>query len=323
MELIRVLLPLISIIIPVYNVEKYLNRCLNSILAQTFKEYEVLLIDDGSNDSSAFICDEYVNRDYRFKVIHKENKGVSNARNVGIENSIGKYIVFIDSDDWIAPDYLNVLYTTMQEANCDLAYCSFKRVKEFNPSIKNTENALNSKEKIAYSIYDDNFWFGSRRGVLWAAIYYREKVGELRFDETISIGEDKLFLLEYAKKCKNIIYVPYKLYNYFQREDSAMHNNVFKESDLSILNAQKLIFQLFSDNKKTLLYAKASYCGKCWAIISRYYNDHNFRKKYYKSLIKLFRKHLGAYLQIGCIPLIKKLKFICYALIPKLYFLVC
>lgn len=315
-------LPLISIIIPVYNVEKYLHRCLDSILAQTLKEYEVLLIDDGSNDSSALICDEYASRDRRFKVIHKENKGVSNARNIGIENSVGEYIVFIDSDDWVASDYLKVLYTTMQENSCDLAYCAFKRVNELYPSTGNDENILNFTKKVVYSIYDECFWFGSNRGVLWTAIYYREKIGELRFNEAISIGEDKLFLLEYAKKCKNIIYVPRKLYCYFQRENSAMHNNVFKESDLSILNAQKLKFQLFSDNKKTLLYVKASCCGQCWVMISRYYYDYNFRKKYYKLIIRLFRKYLGAYLRIGCIPLIKKFKFICYALMPKLYFII-
>lgn len=98
--------PMISVIVPVYNVEKYLSRCIDSVLMQTFTDFELLLVDDGSPDNSGMICDEYALKDVRVKVLHQENKGLSGARNAGIENSVGNYVVFIDSDDYVKDNYL-------------------------------------------------------------------------------------------------------------------------------------------------------------------------------------------------------------------------
>ena len=106
---------LISIIVPIYNVENYLRQCLDSIMGQTYKNFECLLINDGSPDHSADICREYVSKDSRFRYFEKENGGVSSARNLGIEYSKGEYITFIDSDDWVDSDYLEALYTTLLE----------------------------------------------------------------------------------------------------------------------------------------------------------------------------------------------------------------
>jgi glycosyltransferase involved in cell wall biosynthesis len=115
--------PEISIIVPVYNVEKYLEKCLKSILHQIFSDFELILIDDGSTDSSGRICDEYLKRDSRIKVFHKENGGLSSARNYGIEKSTGKYIGFVDSDDYIAKDMYEVLYNNLQRENADVSMC--------------------------------------------------------------------------------------------------------------------------------------------------------------------------------------------------------
>ncbi|MFB4033716.1 glycosyltransferase family 2 protein, partial [Streptococcus pneumoniae] len=118
---------LISIVIPIYNVENYLRQCLDSIVAQTYQNFECLLINDGSPDHSADICREYVSKDSRFRYFEKENGGVSSARNLGIEHSKGEYITFIDSDDWVDSDYLEVLYTTLLEEGADIAVSTYKK----------------------------------------------------------------------------------------------------------------------------------------------------------------------------------------------------
>ena len=116
---------LVSIIIPVYNVEKYLAECIESVLKQTYQNIEILLIDDGSPDNSGKICDEYEEKDSRVRVIHKENGGVSSARNVGLEQANGEYITFIDSDDFVSESYIEELYIALENGNSDLAFCKY------------------------------------------------------------------------------------------------------------------------------------------------------------------------------------------------------
>ena len=118
---------LISIIVPIYNVENYLRYCLDSIVSQTYQNFECLLINDGSPDNSADICREYVSKDFRFKYFEKENSGVSAARNLGIEQSVGEYITFIDPDDWVESDYLEVLYRALLEEQADISISTYKQ----------------------------------------------------------------------------------------------------------------------------------------------------------------------------------------------------
>ncbi len=117
----------ITVIVPVYNVENYLRQCLDSIMGQTYQNFECLLINDGSPDYSADICSEYVFKDSRFRYFEKENGGVSSARNLGIEHSKGEYITFIDSDDWVDSDYLEILYNALIDENADISVSTYKR----------------------------------------------------------------------------------------------------------------------------------------------------------------------------------------------------
>ena len=121
-------MPKISVIVPVYNTEKYLNRCIDSILAQTFTDFELLLIDDGSTDCSGKICDEYAAKDSRVRVFHKENGGVSSARNMGLDNAQGEWITFVDSDDWVHEDFLKKRLALALNDNADIAYCDVEYV---------------------------------------------------------------------------------------------------------------------------------------------------------------------------------------------------
>ena len=123
---------LISIVVPIYNVEKYLEKCINSIIIQTYKNIEIILVNDGSTDSSGKICDIYLKIDKRIKVVHKKNGGLSDARNVGIENAKGKYIAFIDSDDFLDSDFIEILYNLIIEYNADVSCCKCNVIYKLN-----------------------------------------------------------------------------------------------------------------------------------------------------------------------------------------------
>ena len=129
----------ISVIVPVYNVEKYLEKCIDSILSQTFKNFEIILVDDGSTDSCGIICDEYERLDNRVKVIHKINGGLSSARNSGLEIASGEYVAFVDSDDWIDKNMYQELYNEAKKNNADIVQCKFIKAKDENVSIYNNE----------------------------------------------------------------------------------------------------------------------------------------------------------------------------------------
>ena len=150
---------LISVVVPIYNVENYIKKCVDSILSQTYKNLEIILVDDGSPDNCPQICDEYAQKDNRIKVIHKENGGLSDARNAGIDISKGKFITFIDSDDYIEKDYVEVLYNSIKENASDMAIGSHKAIYD-NGTILNKEtgekSVLDSKNVLERILYDEN-----------------------------------------------------------------------------------------------------------------------------------------------------------------------
>lgn len=211
----------ISIIVPVYNVEKYIRRCIDSLIAQTFNSIEILLIDDGSTDNSGTICDEYALVDDRIKVIHKANGGVSSARNVGLDNATGTYIMFCDPDDYVESTWCAEMYDVMARTTEDVFFCAcgFKRVEADSGKIINIVNPEYSKQKACAPlneallfIYEHGFF----RSV-WRSIFCAKKIQDnsLRFDESLSRNEDTLFILKYLEAVEGKVGFTYKpLYNY-------------------------------------------------------------------------------------------------------------
>ena len=186
----------ISIIIPIYNSEEYLKKCIESVLNQTYKNIEVLLIDDGSSDKSGQICDEYAKIDNRVKVIHKNNEGVSTARNVGIEKANGEYITFIDSDDSIDLKYIEKLYQNTEED------CLIKQ----NNKEKLNENIIERNKYIEYLVS------GKIKGVCWGYLFETSKAKEIMFDKETSHMEDTIFVLEYLKNVSKVKILEENLY---------------------------------------------------------------------------------------------------------------
>lgn len=229
--------PLISVIIPIYNVEPYLHRCVDSVLAQTYRNIEIILVDDGSPDNCPAICDEYAEKDSRVKVIHKENGGVSSARNAGLDIAKGDYIGFVDSDDWIEPDMYEVLYSAIQNTGADIASIvvntgDTQPIKKGNVKLFTSSEALKEvcKPQIGLPVS------------VWSKLSKAELFENIRFSNEITIGEDKLINGKlYLKSC-SIAYQPYACYHYFYREGSAMSG--YRESDWTIQKAAETLYEI-------------------------------------------------------------------------------
>ena len=209
---------MISVIVPVYNVKPYVSRCIDSILKQTYTDIEILLIDDGSTDGSGIICEEYSKTDTRVHVIHIENHGVSYARNIGMENSNGEYIAFIDADDWIESNMFTRLSEALEKADADIAICKEKKViekadgsYEYNFSKRwqdISQDTLIDKTDLYNKVYIEN-------GVVWNKLFRRAAIKEIRFDVNLHYGEDFIFLLDVLECTKNAVIVPDELYFYY------------------------------------------------------------------------------------------------------------
>lgn len=218
---------LISIIVPVYNVEKYLRECLDSIMSQTYQNFECLLINDGSPDHSADICREYVEKDSRFRYFEKENGGVSSARNLGIEHSKGEYITFIDSDDWVESDYLEVLHSKIKEYNTDFVISSYKKFdmdedcfylhiwdQDYYERIWTSQELLSQLPNLEN--YDGSYT------VSWGKLFKRSLFDEILFNEQRKFGEDFECSFKLYLSMTSCLYIHKALYNYRLHSESML-----------------------------------------------------------------------------------------------------
>ena len=214
--------PSVSIIVPVYNAETALRRCIESILHQTCGDFELLLVDDGSRDSSGAICDEYAAKDSRIRVFHKENGGVSAARNLALDEAKGTYLQFLDSDDWVTPDATRLFLRVARDQDADLVVSDFYRVVGERVSVKGDieEDQVLSREEYAQHMMENpaDFYYG----VLWNKLYRRDIVEahHLRMNEAISWCEDFLFNLEYIRWAKRFYALNVPLYYYVKTKGS-------------------------------------------------------------------------------------------------------
>lgn len=225
-------MPKLSVIVPVYNTAKYLRECIESILAQTFADFELILVDDGSTDGSGAICDEYAARDPRIQVIHQQNGGVTNARKSGVRCACGMYFSFIDSDDWIHPEMLGQMLEKCVEASTDMVVCDVclehEENTQFLPSL--AEEGLYHKAELCDKIYptmlmDIRF---RRPGILGSScnkIFHRNVLEKVfwRVDDSFVYAEDALFCYAALLESNSVFVLRRPLYHYRQHSESAMH----------------------------------------------------------------------------------------------------
>lgn len=232
--------PQISVIVPVYKVEAYLDRCVQSIVDQTYQNLEIILVDDGSPDRCPEMCDAWAQRDSRIVVIHKENGGLSDARNAGLSAATGEYICFVDSDDWVLPDYLQTLYTAITQNQCDLAACDIQVVFDDDTSAKFAHD-----KKTSYITAEKALTFlthGEKvRAVAWNKLYRRT----LLQDEKFPVGkfhEDEFFTYRIVAKSGIIAYIDVPLYCYRQRAGSIMSTASVRHLDALDAAMERIAF---------------------------------------------------------------------------------
>lgn len=225
---------MISIIVPVYNCEVLLERCLDSLLAQTYKDFEVLIVNDGSTDGSLSVCRKYADTHPGvFRLFSKENGGVSSARNLALENVRGEYVCFVDADDYVHKEFLHNLYDLIVENGCEMSMCSY--VPGNNEVIK-----LLSRGEIVCSIFNLE-----KNAVLCNKLFLSDIIGDLRFDENVFLGEDTLFCVEYAKKCDSAVFVNKNLYYYEQSTSSLKYRSSAKyfEKNISCIESRRKMLE--------------------------------------------------------------------------------
>ena len=226
-------MPLVSVIVPVYKVEYVVKNCIESILNQIFTDFELILVDDGSPDNSGKICDEYAKKDDRVIVIHKENGGVSSARNVGIDRAKGKYICFVDSDDYVSKDYLKTLIEIKEKYNdVDNIWCYFKTVDKYSDEMdcKEVSPETNLKKYTVKDIMTLHEKWLDAGPVCKLYISDIIKENNLKFDDSLSLGEDLIFnfvYLDYTNK--NIIVINKELYFYLQNNENSLSKKYYQD----------------------------------------------------------------------------------------------
>ena len=232
--------PLISVIVPVYKVELYLHTCIDSVLNQIYKNLELILVDDGSPDNCPIICDEYAAKDIRVKVIHKENGGLSSARNAGLDIATGDYISFLDSDDFWHKDYLTILLNMCMKYNADIAQCSFVRGNEtVFPEIK---------KDVTIKSFDNHSIFlkGYAKIIVWCKLYKRYLIDGIRMPVG-KINEDDYTTWKFYYRAKKIVLTNQSLYYYTVNENSIMANQM-KMPRLDFIEAYEERIEFFKRN---------------------------------------------------------------------------
>lgn len=281
-------IPIISIIVPIYNVENYIVYCLKSILNQTFSNYECLLIDDGSTDLSGTLCDNICHKDSRFKVIHQNNQGEATARNQGLRHATGKYIYFMDSDDYIHPQTLAVLYNAIHKYQTSFSMILGKKVYNYNGEFSklDTTHTLLSQNKLIKRLFgnsNEDFQFQ----VLWNKLYPKELIKNIFLNKTAS--EDTDFNLRVFLQSQSAILINAEMYYWVQRNSSITHSGINKRF-VDILDTYYNMYNYIPNNKKEY----KTYCiYKLYKRILniKYHTEYTEYKQYARNKIKTIIKN--------------------------------
>ncbi|MGL5207428.1 MAG: glycosyltransferase family 2 protein [Acidaminococcaceae bacterium] len=248
---------LITVIVPVYKVEIYIRRCVDSILRQTYKNLEIILVDDGSPDLCPIICDEYADMDKRVTVIHKANGGLSDARNVGLNFAHGQYIAFVDSDDYIDERMYEILYKNLTDNNADISVCEFIKTCDgaeiANPNTKEFVEVFNNLQAME-NLYNDLYL---QTVVAWNKLYKKDIFRSIRYPFG-KVNEDEYVIHLILERAQDVVYTNLPLYYYVQRTDSIMGKE-YNLKRLDVLSALKERMIRFENMKYNKLYIKAYY----------------------------------------------------------------
>lgn len=298
---------LISVIIPVYNVEKYLSQCIESVINQTYKNFEVILVDDGSIDGSGALCDKYAEKDSRIRVIHKENAGVSAARNDGIDQSSGELIYFLDSDDWIDLCLFEEITKKFNEKKCDAVFFDYA-VEYTNKKLYEKSLTL-SDELVTNSSSTEFLTSYMKNGFMWNAVYKASiiKDNRISFKKNVSLLEDNLFKFTCYPFVKSYAYIKNAYYHYRQLDNSAIHSlrqdypinlkNIYHEMYFQIANGNYPPKADIVPNSKYICFlsrvAENAFRGNSLQTAIKIINEYINSNEYQKSLLNYDKNIVG------------------------------
>lgn len=282
---------LVSIIIPIYNGEKYIQHCISSVLAQTYTNIEIILVNDGSNDHSLNICLNTQKQDKRIKIINQENKGASIARLEGIRQAKGKYLSFVDSDDVIEPDYIEQLVKTIDIHHTAIAACNMVKhhVCEFPKIIRNNHTQILDEEELHKRFFNYEFWG------FWGKIYKKNVFEEIYFPKA-TINEDYVVMAQLFQKFKKIAYIDIPLYHYLIHNNESLSNTQLSLKMMDEWLNKLWTYQFFQrENSKWTKHAEAQATETCCKLIHAIGDN----KEYH-----LFKKEMQSFIRQHFISLL-------------------
>lgn len=287
----------IVVVVPVYNLESFLSRCIDSLLAQTYEDYEIILIDDGSNDGSEILCDQYVQKyPEKIQCIHKPNGGLSSARNAGIDVANGKYIIFPDPDDWVDRNYLQQLMDLQMQYSPDLVCIGYNI--EFDntciPTNLGQKRCIMSKQEAQKALFFPPYI----SGFAWNKLYQLDiiRMHKLRFLDDVGITEDLDFAFRYLQYCEKVVFSPEeRLYHYYQRQGAATNSSFSYKKIESIKTYKKII--AVAEDKEIIQASEEEICNTAINLVYDYQESHLKNEKIWNEI----HQYLGQYLKSYCI----------------------
>lgn len=313
---------LVSIIVPIYNVEKYLKKCIESIINQTYKNIEIILVDDGSPDKCGEICEEYSKKDNRIVVIHKQNGGLSDARNKGIKVAKGKYITFVDSDDYVDYRYIELLYKAVKENNTKIAQCNIAKVNMSGNIIARLgykENSIKTSKNMLNDIYSSHL---IENIVVWNKLYLKEMFNNISFPVG-KIHEDEFTTFKILYNVDKISIVNEYLY-YYRQTDESIIGKKFNKKRMDLLEALEERISFLKEKKEYDLYKKTLkyYIEqlRVYFIKTKKYIGNS--SKIQKTIKYKYKIACEEYLKLKEIPNKEKIKSLIFLVLPNIFYMI-
>ena len=291
--------PLVSVVVPAYQAENLISQCIESILNQTYENLEILIVNDGSTDRTGQICDDYAQKDDRIRVFHKENGGVSSARNMALANATGEYVVFCDSDDTMRKAYVEILLKNALENDCQVSYCGHG--SWYNRESYETEATPPPPSVLPFMFMDSdqaiaNMLIGYRiGGCPWGCLVKRSLLEELFFDTSVHLDEDHLFAAQFLSRAEKICSDKTALYNYYGNPNGVTHAALNPKQLTAITACEKIesFFQSIGRYEKLKEYIDARFIYCTLLLLRRCKDDKQLQKRHGARFGKTIRKHLN------------------------------
>lgn len=314
---------LISIIVPVYNTyPPFLEKCIGSLILQGYSNVEIIIVDDGSDTEIAQLCDELALRDKRIKVFHKNNGGVSSARNLGLKMSLGEYVTFVDSDDWVEDDFLTTLVSGVREESTDLSISGILYEYETN---KTSLKDIKSERKTRYcyekkEVYSAILHSKDIGGYLWNKLFRKELITN-SIDEKLHYCEDFVFVATYAENIQKAIYINKKTYHYRQDIGNATGNYTYNSRILTLLDAYKKLKAIYARQcPKELSVIEKNLLKNALNLRARYIVCHSSVPKEYEIIKSTIKEYLWRVLKLQEISVAEKVNIILSWMFPSVIF---